>query len=187
VVIEGFDIDGLAGGDLGADSSGVHVAAPGAVIRGCRISNALFGILHSLWRARLPGLRPHQRLARPARGAGRSARLAPHGLLALAPERGTAELLFSQPISRQTILVGKLLGLFGALAAAEFVGFGLAGLAVFSSTSEEGGGRDTRSSSSVRCCSPPSSSPSPHSSPPAQSGASGPGRWRSPCLTREAY
>ncbi len=44
VVIEGFDIDGLAGGDLGADSSGVHVAAPGTVIRGCRISNALFGI-----------------------------------------------------------------------------------------------------------------------------------------------
>jgi len=44
VVVEGFDIDGLAGGDLSADSSGVHVAAPGAVIRGCRIDNALFGI-----------------------------------------------------------------------------------------------------------------------------------------------
>jgi len=62
------------------------------------------------------------------------------GVLALAPERGTAELLFSQPVSRRTILVGKLLGLLAALAAAEFVGFGLAGLVVFSSTGEEGGG-----------------------------------------------
>ncbi len=61
------------------------------------------------------------------------------GVLALAPERGTAELLFSQPVSRRAILLGKLLGLLAALAAAEFVGFGLAGLIVFSSTGEEGG------------------------------------------------
>lgn len=60
------------------------------------------------------------------------------GVLALAPERGTAELLFSQPVSRPKILVGKLLGLLAALAAAESIGFGLAGLVVFSSTSEEG-------------------------------------------------
>ena len=44
VVVEGFDIDGLAGGDIAADSSGVHVAAPGAVVRGCRIANAIFGV-----------------------------------------------------------------------------------------------------------------------------------------------
>jgi nitrous oxidase accessory protein len=44
VVVEGFDIDGVAGGDMVADSSGVHVAASGAVIRDCRISNALFGV-----------------------------------------------------------------------------------------------------------------------------------------------
>ncbi len=44
VTLEGFDIDGLGGGDLGADSSGVHVAAPGAVIRDCRIEGSLFGI-----------------------------------------------------------------------------------------------------------------------------------------------
>ena len=62
------------------------------------------------------------------------------GVLSLAPERSTAELLFSQPVSRRTILIGKLLGLFVALAAAEFVGFGLAGLVVFSTTGEEGGG-----------------------------------------------
>jgi len=61
------------------------------------------------------------------------------GVLSLAPERGTAELLFAQPISRREILIGKLLGLFAALALAECVGFGLAGLVVFSSSGEEGG------------------------------------------------
>jgi nitrous oxidase accessory protein len=44
VTIEGFDIDGRGGGDLGRDSSGVHVAAHDAVIRDCRITNALFGV-----------------------------------------------------------------------------------------------------------------------------------------------
>ena len=44
VTIEGFDIDGGGGGDLGRDTSGVHVAAPGAAVRGCRIANALFGV-----------------------------------------------------------------------------------------------------------------------------------------------
>lgn len=61
------------------------------------------------------------------------------GVLSLAPERGTAELLYAQPISRREILVGKLLGLFAALAVAQLVGFGLAGLVVFSSAGEEGG------------------------------------------------
>jgi len=60
------------------------------------------------------------------------------GVMALAPERGTAELLFSQPIARRQILVGKLLGLLSALAAAEAVGFGLAGLVVFQNTGEDG-------------------------------------------------
>ena len=44
VTIEGFDIDGRGGGDLGMDSSGIHVAAPRATIRDCRIVNSLFGI-----------------------------------------------------------------------------------------------------------------------------------------------
>ncbi len=44
VVLEGFDIDGGGGGDLGRDSSGVHVAAKHATIRDCRIANSLFGI-----------------------------------------------------------------------------------------------------------------------------------------------
>jgi nitrous oxidase accessory protein len=44
VLVEGFDIDGRGGGDLGRDSSGVHVAARGATVRDCRISGALFGV-----------------------------------------------------------------------------------------------------------------------------------------------
>ncbi|ABC82170.1 nitrous oxide reductase family maturation protein NosD [Anaeromyxobacter dehalogenans] len=44
VVVEGFDIDGREGGDLGRDSAGVHLAARDAVVRGCRIERALFGI-----------------------------------------------------------------------------------------------------------------------------------------------
>jgi nitrous oxidase accessory protein len=44
VVVEGFDIDGLGGGDLGRDASGIHVAAARATIRDCRIVNTLFGI-----------------------------------------------------------------------------------------------------------------------------------------------
>jgi nitrous oxidase accessory protein len=42
--IEGFDVDGGGGGDLGRDPSGIHVAAKRVTIRDCRISNALFGI-----------------------------------------------------------------------------------------------------------------------------------------------
>lgn len=44
VVIEGFDIDGRGGGDLGRDSSGVHVAASRVTVRDCRITRSLFGV-----------------------------------------------------------------------------------------------------------------------------------------------
>ncbi len=60
------------------------------------------------------------------------------GVLSLAPERGAAELLFSQPVARRTILLGKLLGLFQALAAAQAVGFGLAGALVYGQSGSEG-------------------------------------------------
>lgn len=50
------------------------------------------------------------------------------GALALTSERGAAELLYSQPVSRGHILFGRVLGLWAALSAAELVGFGLAGL-----------------------------------------------------------
>jgi len=60
------------------------------------------------------------------------------GVLSLAPERGAAELLFSQPVSRRTILLGKLLGLFEALVAAQALGFGVAGVVIFSQSGNEG-------------------------------------------------
>jgi nitrous oxidase accessory protein len=44
VTVDGFDIDGRGGGDLGRDSSGIHIAAPRAVVRNCRIVRSLFGI-----------------------------------------------------------------------------------------------------------------------------------------------
>ena len=60
------------------------------------------------------------------------------GVLALAPERGSAELLFSQPVSRRRILAGRLLGLFAALGAAQAIGLGAAGLLIFSRSGEGG-------------------------------------------------
>jgi Cu-processing system permease protein len=52
------------------------------------------------------------------------------GVMALLPERGAAELLYSQPAPRAAILLGKLLGLFQALVAAQAIGFGLSGLVI---------------------------------------------------------
>jgi Cu-processing system permease protein len=60
------------------------------------------------------------------------------GVLELTPDRGAAELLFSQPAPRSAILAGKLLGLFEALVAAQAIGFGAAGVVVFSGTGESG-------------------------------------------------
>lgn len=53
------------------------------------------------------------------------------GILALSSDRGATEILFSQPVSRRTILFGRLLGLFAALAAAQAIGLGGAGLVIF--------------------------------------------------------
>jgi nitrous oxidase accessory protein len=44
VTVESFDIDGLGGGDLGRDTSGIHVAAPRATIKDCLITRSLFGV-----------------------------------------------------------------------------------------------------------------------------------------------
>jgi Cu-processing system permease protein len=63
------------------------------------------------------------------------------GVLSLAPERGAAELLYSQPVSRTAILLGKLIGLFEALTAAQAVGFGIAGLVIFSQSGQDGLGQ----------------------------------------------
>jgi Cu-processing system permease protein len=53
------------------------------------------------------------------------------GILALSSDRGATEILFSQPVSRRAILFGRLLGLFVALAAAQAIGLGGAGVVIF--------------------------------------------------------
>ena len=60
------------------------------------------------------------------------------GVLALVPERGAAELLYSQPVARRAIWLGKLFGLFLALASAQAIGLGAAGLVIFWSAGREG-------------------------------------------------
>ena len=63
------------------------------------------------------------------------------GALALTSERGAAELLYSQPVSRGHILFGRVLGIWAALSAAELVGFGLAGLVLQSQAGLGGAAR----------------------------------------------
>jgi Cu-processing system permease protein len=60
------------------------------------------------------------------------------GVLSLSPERGAAEILFSQPVARRAILLGRLLGLFAALAAAQMIGLGTAGLVIFARAGSSG-------------------------------------------------
>jgi Cu-processing system permease protein len=60
------------------------------------------------------------------------------GVLALAADRGNAELLFSQPVSRAAILLGRVLGLYQALVAAQAMGFGAAGLVIYARAGGEG-------------------------------------------------
>jgi Cu-processing system permease protein len=62
------------------------------------------------------------------------------GVLALTPERGSAELVFAQPVSRGTILIGRLVGLLVALGGAQLIGFGAAGVAMYAQAGEAGVG-----------------------------------------------
>lgn len=62
------------------------------------------------------------------------------GSLALTPDRGAAELLYSQPVSRWRILVGRFLGFLLALTAAQALGFGAAGLVVNREAGSDGVG-----------------------------------------------
>ncbi len=50
---------------------------------------------------------------------------------------GSDDLLFAQPVSREDVLIGKLLGLFAAMTTATFVGFGLGGLVIATQTEAE--------------------------------------------------
>jgi Cu-processing system permease protein len=60
------------------------------------------------------------------------------GVLTLTPEKGSAELLFAQPLARSDALLGSLLGLFQALVAAQSLGFGAAGLVIFARAGSDG-------------------------------------------------
>jgi Cu-processing system permease protein len=60
------------------------------------------------------------------------------GVHALLSEPGAAELLYSQPLPRRSILLGKIAGLWAALVAAQAVGFGAAGAVVFWQSGSEG-------------------------------------------------
>jgi Cu-processing system permease protein len=58
--------------------------------------------------------------------------------LSFTEDCGAAELLFSQPVARSEILLGKLLGLCGSLLTALLVGFGLAGAVIAWQVGNEG-------------------------------------------------
>jgi Cu-processing system permease protein len=60
------------------------------------------------------------------------------GVLALLPDPGAGELLFAQPVRRRTILLGKMAGLYAALTAAQVIGFGAAGVVVFTQSGDAG-------------------------------------------------
>lgn len=58
--------------------------------------------------------------------------------LSFTGEKGASELLFSQPVTRSEILMGKLTGLFMSIGAATLFGFGLAGLVIAAQVGIEG-------------------------------------------------
>ena len=60
------------------------------------------------------------------------------GTLTFTGERGSNELLFSQPVTRSEILVGRLLGLFVSIVTSTFLGFGLAGFVIASRMGADG-------------------------------------------------
>jgi Cu-processing system permease protein len=60
------------------------------------------------------------------------------GTLSFTSEAGANELLYSQPVSRIDVVLGKLLGLFAAIATATCIGFGLAGLIISLNAGNEG-------------------------------------------------
>jgi Cu-processing system permease protein len=60
------------------------------------------------------------------------------GVQSFASDRGAAEILLSQPVSRTAVLLGRLLGLMEALVAAQSLGLGAAGLVIFSHAGSDG-------------------------------------------------
>jgi Cu-processing system permease protein len=60
------------------------------------------------------------------------------GTLSFTSEKSASELLFSQPVTRGEILVGKFLGLFASIFTAMLIGFGLAGVIIAAKAGNEG-------------------------------------------------
>lgn len=60
------------------------------------------------------------------------------GTLSFSSEKSSSELLFSQPITRTEILIGKLAGLFAAILTSTLIGFGLGGLIIAAKAGTEG-------------------------------------------------
>lgn len=58
--------------------------------------------------------------------------------LSFTGDRGAIELLFSQPVARREILLGKVVGLFGSMLTAMLFGFGIAGTVIASQVGTEG-------------------------------------------------
>ena len=58
--------------------------------------------------------------------------------LSFTGDRGAIELLFSQPVARTEILLGKVLGLFGSMLTAMLFGFGVAGIVIASEVGADG-------------------------------------------------
>ncbi|HAL55023.1 MAG TPA: ABC transporter permease [Bacteroidetes bacterium] len=63
------------------------------------------------------------------------------GTLSFTGDKGSTELLYSQPVSRSEVVLGKLLGLFWSIAVSTLVGFSLAGVLVTATNGVEGLGR----------------------------------------------
>src|SRR5262249_20520344 len=60
------------------------------------------------------------------------------GTLSFTGDKGSMELLFSQPISRTEVLIGKLLGVFASIALSTLIGFTLAGAIIIKANGTEG-------------------------------------------------
>ena len=63
------------------------------------------------------------------------------GTLSFTSDASANELLYSQPVSRVDVLLGKLAGLFASIVTATFIGFGLAGVIIGIKAGTEGAAR----------------------------------------------
>jgi Cu-processing system permease protein len=63
------------------------------------------------------------------------------GTLSFTGDASANELLYSQPVSRVDVMIGKLAGLFAAIVTATFIGFGLAGIIIGIKGGTEGASR----------------------------------------------